>query len=58
MIEERLSVLKLKQRGIFDSAAVWKLIDDNKKGKIDASYSIWCLLAIESWMTQFVDGTV
>ena len=58
MINDRLSVSKLKQRGIFDSDAVWKLIDENKKGKIDASYSIWCLLAIESWMTQFVDCNI
>lgn len=58
MIHDRLSVSRLKQRGIFDPVAVWKLIDDNKKGKIDASYSIWCLLAIESWMIQFVDNFI
>jgi asparagine synthase (glutamine-hydrolysing) len=36
--------------------AVWDLINQNKSGKIDASYSIWALLAIESWCMQFVDG--
>ena len=55
MIEERLSPGKLKQRGIFDADEVWKLIESNKTGKIDASYSIWSLLAIESWLRQFVD---
>jgi asparagine synthase (glutamine-hydrolysing) len=35
---------------------VTKLIKDNKQGKIDASFTIWSLLAIESWMTQFKDG--
>jgi len=30
------------------------LINNNKDGKIDASYSIWALLAIDSWMDQFV----
>ena len=55
MIEERLSHERLAKRGIFDSKKVWELIEANKAGKIDASYSIWSLLAIESWLTQFVD---
>jgi len=55
MIEERLSCERLDKRGIFDSKKVWELIKANKAGKIDASYSIWSLLAIESWLTQFVD---
>lgn len=55
MIEERLSPEKLNKRGIFDADKVWRLIKDNKAGKIDASYSIWSLLAIESWLSQFVD---
>jgi asparagine synthase (glutamine-hydrolysing) len=57
LIHERLSPDKIKSRGIFDTTAVWKLIDDNKKGRIDASYTIWSLLAIESWMQQFNDIT-
>lgn len=55
MIEDRLSSENLKKRGIFDADEVWKLIKDNKAGKIDASYSIWSLLAIDSWYKQFVD---
>lgn len=56
MIADRLAPEKIKQRGIFDEKAVWALINANKAGKIDASYTIWSLLAIESWMRQFVDG--
>lgn len=55
MIEERLSFERLEKRGIFDPKKVWELIEANKAGKIDASYSIWTLLAIESWLTQFID---
>lgn len=55
MIKERLSHENILKRGIFDAKKVWKLIELNKNGKIDASYSIWALLAIESWMQQFVD---
>jgi asparagine synthase (glutamine-hydrolysing) len=53
-IEHYLSKESIEKRGIFDYNAVKTLINDNKSGKIDASYSIWCLLAIESWFRQFV----
>ncbi len=53
MLEQRLSKSNLEKQGIFDYDAVWKLIRDNKENKIDASYSIWAILAIESWITQF-----
>jgi len=56
MIDERLSIDRIKARGIFNPEAVWDLVNQNKSGKIDASYSIWALLAIESWCMQFVDG--
>jgi asparagine synthase (glutamine-hydrolysing) len=54
MIHYRLSPERLKKRGIFNPQKIWELINDNKNGKIDASYSIWALLAIDSWMNQFV----
>lgn len=56
IISKRLSKEEINKRGIFDAEAVWELIDRNKKGEIDAAYSIWSLLAIDSWMRQFVDG--
>lgn len=56
MIHERLSPARLNNRGIFNSSAVQQLIKDNKSGKVDGSYTVWSLLAIESWMEQFVDG--
>lgn len=56
MIDERLSINRIKDRGIFNPEAVWDLINQHKSGKIDASYSIWALLAVESWCMQFVDG--
>jgi asparagine synthase (glutamine-hydrolysing) len=55
MINERLSPDNIRKRGIFDPQKVWDLINENKCNKIDASYSIWALLAIESWCMQFVD---
>lgn len=54
MIAEQLSSKRIVEKGIFDPVEVQKLIDDNKSGKIDASYTIWTLLAIDSWITQFL----
>ena len=58
MISTYLSKDQIEKRGLFNFDVVQKLINDNKSGKIDASYSIWCLLAIESWMKQFVDNKI
>ncbi len=55
LINDFLSEETITKRGIFNFDKVSKLIEDNKKGYIDASYSIWSLLAIESWMRQFYD---
>ena len=54
-IQKYLSEESIEKRGVFDYTQVQALINDNRKGQIDASYSIWCLLAIESWYRQFVD---
>jgi asparagine synthase (glutamine-hydrolysing) len=58
MIEERLSAEALETRGLFNPQKVAELIQKNKEGKIDASYSIWALLAIESWMELFMEQDV
>jgi asparagine synthase (glutamine-hydrolysing) len=55
MIQQYLSKEWIEKRGIFEVEEVKMLIENNKKGKIDASYSILCLMAIESWHRQFVD---
>jgi asparagine synthase (glutamine-hydrolysing) len=53
LLKQRLSKSNLEKQGIFDYDAVWKLINENKENKIDASYTIWSLLAIDSWYNQF-----
>ena len=57
MVGDLLSESRIKNRDIFNAAAVSNLIDQNRKGKIDASYTIWSLLAIETWMGLFVDNS-
>lgn len=56
MVNDQLSEANLKRRGLFNAGAVREMIDKNQKGKLDASYTIWSLLSIESWLRQFVDG--
>lgn len=53
MMENRLSKENLERYGVFDYEKVWELINKNKSGEIDASYTIWAILAISSWVTQF-----
>lgn len=55
IIDSYLSEVSVAKRGIFDHENLKKLTTENKEGKIDASYPIWCILAIESWMRQFSD---
>ncbi len=55
LVEVRLARERLRQRGIFDLDAVWNLIERNRRGEIDASYIVWSLLALESWLGQFHD---
>jgi asparagine synthase (glutamine-hydrolysing) len=54
-IKERLSISQIDKRLLFLSDEIETLIQENKIGKIDASYTIWALLAIESWITQFIN---
>lgn len=52
-IASDLGKIHIDQQGIFNSAKISKLVDDNKSGRIDAAYPIWALLSIQSWLKQF-----
>jgi asparagine synthase (glutamine-hydrolysing) len=55
-MREYLSEEAIQNRGIFNPEKVTDLLRDHEVGKLDGSYPIWTLLAIESWFRQFVDG--
>ncbi len=57
LIASRLSKVNLENQKIFDFDKVWELIEDNKNNKIDASYTIWGILAIDSWIKQFTSNS-
>jgi asparagine synthase (glutamine-hydrolysing) len=54
MVDQCLDPEKLRRQGVFDPAAVQELVRLNNADKVDASYAIWSLLAIESWIRQFI----
>ena len=55
MVGDLLSEGTIRSRNIFNALNIARLIEDNRKGQIDAAYTIWALLAIEVWMQQFMD---
>lgn len=56
MVGDTLSPEALRRRGFFNSAAVWKLIDQDRRGEIDGSYTIFALLSFELWCRSFIDA--
>ncbi|MBP7906199.1 MAG: asparagine synthase (glutamine-hydrolyzing) [Alphaproteobacteria bacterium] len=55
LLADVLGDQSLRHRGLFDPAVVRRLIEDNDKGRIDASYTLLSLLCIELWCRRFVD---
>jgi asparagine synthase (glutamine-hydrolysing) len=55
LLSDQLSSQSLRARGMFDPAAVQRLIADNDSGKVDATYTLLSLLCIEIWCRQFID---
>ena len=54
-LADTLSVQRLKNRGLFEPAAVQRLIQDNEKGRVDAAYTLFSLACIEIWCQRFLD---
>ena len=52
-VKENLSKDEINLSNIFDFDKVNEIVSENRKGKINASYNIWSLLAMQSWVKQF-----
>lgn len=52
-ILERIHDKQFEESGIFNKKEVLQLIEDNRNSKIDGSYTIFSILAIDSWLKQF-----
>ena len=55
LLGDLLSEESLKRRGVFDPAAVQRMIAANDAGRMDASYTLLSLLCIEIWCRNFID---
>ena len=58
LVNDTLGESSLKSRGLFDPQEVKKLIEANKNGRVDASYSIFAMICIEMWCRIFIDRPV
>jgi asparagine synthase (glutamine-hydrolysing) len=58
MVRDVLSENSLAARGLFNPAAVQRLILRNERREVDASYIIFSLMCIELWMRNFTDQTL
>jgi asparagine synthase (glutamine-hydrolysing) len=57
-VEETLSATSLTNRGLFDAAEVRRLIDLDRAGRVDGSYTVFALMCLEKWCRMFLDGPV
>jgi len=47
---------RTRERGLVDSAAVAKLLDGHRSGRLDGGDAIWALVNLELWHRTFIDG--
>lgn len=57
-VDDTLSASSLSRRGLFDPAAVNRLVALDRSGQIDAAYTIFALVCTELWCRLFVDPPV
>lgn len=55
MLEETLSESSLRDRGLFDPAAVAALREADSRGATDGTYTLFALLCMETWCRLFAD---
>ena len=55
-IDDVLSAGTVKRRGLFEPAAVARLVAADRAGRVDAAYTIFALVCIETLCRQFLDG--
>ena len=58
MIGDVLSDTRIEDRGLFEPAAVRRMIAAHRTGEQDSSLQIWSLLTLELWQQAFLDAAV
>ncbi len=54
-VEDLLSESSVRDRGLFDPAAVRRLIEADRARKVDGAYAVFGLMCVELWCRTFVD---
>jgi len=57
LVEDILSPASLSKQGLFDPTGVQRLLDMDRKGQVDGSYTIFSLVCIELWRRLFLEGS-
>jgi asparagine synthase (glutamine-hydrolysing) len=55
LVDDVLSRSALERRCLFDPGAVESLVRANCRGMIDASYTVFALICVETWCRVFLD---
>jgi asparagine synthase (glutamine-hydrolysing) len=55
-VENTLDPATLRRRGFFNPDAVRQLIDDDRQGRVDGSYTLFALMCFELWCRRFIDA--
>jgi asparagine synthase (glutamine-hydrolysing) len=58
LVDELLGERSLSERGFFRPSAVRALIMDDRRGRIDAAYTLLAMVCIELWCRRFLDRPV
>lgn len=56
-VDDTLSEASLRRRGIFEPAAVRRLLELERAGRVEGTYTVFALMCIELWCRMFVDAT-
>ena len=58
LVDDLLSRATIHKRGLFDACAVQRLLDRDRRGEVDASYTLFSLICVELWCRRFIDSAV
>lgn len=58
VLSDYLSQESVRRRGIFEPSAVARLASENAAGRVDASYVLLAMAAVEAWCRRFADKPV
>jgi asparagine synthase (glutamine-hydrolysing) len=56
LLADVLSPASLKSRGLFEPAAVQRLMQLNQNGAVDGAYTLLSILTVEVWCRRFLDA--